>query len=80
MKPGLKIIKLSLHMYKSMVTNLNSKIESGVGDGFYIKEYLDFNVRHSLGKINESIEILWIEFQDRNKNTSVLIGVVFQPS
>ena len=41
---------------------------------------MNFNVRHDLGKINESIEILWIKDQGRNKNTPVLIGVLYQPS
>ena len=41
---------------------------------------MSFNVRHYLGKTDESIEILWIEVQARNKNTPVLIGVVYKPS
>ena len=60
--------------YKSEFKNRESK--SGGGVGFYIKEHMNFNVRHDLGKIDESIEILWIEVQGRNKNTPVLISVV----
>ena len=41
---------------------------------------MSFNVRHDLKKIDELIEILWIEVQGRNNNTSVLIGAVYQPS
>ena len=41
---------------------------------------MSFKVRHDLGKIDESIEILWIELRGRNKNTSSLTGVVYQPS
>ena len=41
---------------------------------------MNFNVRHDLGKIDESIEILWAEIQGRNKNTPVLIGVVYERS
>ena len=41
---------------------------------------MSFNVRHDLGKIDESIEILWIEVQGRNRRTPVFIGVVYQPS
>ena len=41
---------------------------------------MNFNVRQDLGKIDETIEILWIEFQGRNKNTLVLIGVGYEPS
>ena len=47
---------------------------------FYIKEHMSFNVRHDLEKIDESIEILWIEVQDRNKNIPVLIEAVHQSS
>ena len=63
-------------MYKSIVINLNSKIESKSGGvvGFYIKEHMNFNVRHDLGKIDETIEILWVEVQGRNRNTPVLVG------
>ena len=56
--------------YKSEFKNRESK--SGVGVGFYIKEHMNFNVRHDLRKIDESIEILWTEVQGRNKNTPVL--------
>ena len=35
---------------------------------------------HDLGKIDESIEILWIELRGRNKITPLLTGVVYQPS
>ena len=80
MKPSLKIIKLSLNMYKLMVINLNSKIESQNPEAELVKEHMRFNVRHDLEITDESIEILWIEVQGRNKNTLVLIGAVYQPS
>ena len=63
--------------YKSEFKNRESKYGGGVG--FDIKEHMSFNVRHDLEKIDESIEILWIEVQGRNKNTPVLISVVYQP-
>ena len=69
---------LQIDGYKSEFKNRGS--ESGGEVSFYIKEHMNFNVRHNLEKIHESIEILWIEVQDRNKNTRVLIGVVYQPS
>ena len=56
--------------YKSEFKNRESK--SGGGVGFYIKEHMNFNNRHDLRKIDESIEILWTEVQGRNKNTPVL--------
>ena len=43
-----------------------------------MKQHTNFNVRHDLGKIDETIEILWIEVQGRNKNIPVLIGVVYE--
>ena len=64
--------------YKSEFKNRASK--SGGGVGFYIKEHVNYNVRHDLWKIDESIEILWIEVRGRNKNAPVLIGVVYQPN
>ena len=41
---------------------------------------MSFNLRQDLGKIDESIEILWIEVQGRNKNTPFLIEAVHRPS
>ena len=42
---------------------------------------MSFNVRHDLGTLDESIEILWIEVQgSNNKNAPVVTGVVYQPS
>ena len=55
-------------------------IQSGGGVGLYIKENMSFNVRHDLEKIDESIEILWIEVQGWNKNTPVLTDAVYQLS
>ena len=69
-------------MYKSMNINLNSKTESQNPEEelvFTLKN-MNFNVRHDLEKIDESIEIVWIKVQGRNKNTPVLISVVYQPS
>ena len=62
--------------YSSVWKNRESKTG---GVGYYIKEHMSFKVRHDLGKIDESIEILWIELRGRNKNTPFLIGVVYQP-
>ena len=45
-----------------------------------MKEHISFKVRHDLGKIDESIEILWIELRGRNKNIPFLNGVVYQSS
>ena len=63
-----------------MVVNLNLKIESQNLEAELVSTLYEFYLRHHLGKTNELIEILWIEVQGRNKNTPVLIGVVYQPS
>ena len=52
--------------YSSVWKNRESKTG---GVGYYIKEHMSFKVRHDLVKIDESIEILWIELRGRNKNT-----------
>ena len=41
---------------------------------------MSFKVRHDVGKIDESIEILWIELRSRSKNTPFLTGAEYQPS
>ena len=68
---------LQINDYSSVWKNRDSK--TGRGVGYYIKEHMSFKVRHDLGKIDEWIEIQWIELRFRNKNTPFLIGVVYQP-
>ena len=69
---------VQINGYSSVWKNRESKTGGGVG--FYIKEHMSFKVSHDLGKIDESIEILWIEKKKKNKNTLFLTGVVYQPS
>ena len=69
---------VQINGYSSVWKNRESKTGGGVG--FSIKEHMSFKVSHDLGKIDESIEILWIELRGRNKNTPFLTGVVYQPS
>ena len=69
---------LQINGYSSVWKNRESKTGGGVG--FYIKEHMSVKVRQDLGKIDESIETLWIELRGRNKNTPFLTGVVYQPS
>ena len=57
---------VQINGYSSVWKNRESKTG---GVGYYIKEHMSFKVRHDLGKIDESIEILWIELRGRNKNT-----------
>ena len=69
---------VQINGYSSLWKNRESKTGGGVS--FYVKEHMLFKARHALGKIDESIEILWIELRGRNKNTPFLTGVVYQPS
>ena len=69
---------VQINGYSSVWKNRESKTGGGVG--FYIKEHMSVKVRQDLGKIDESIETLWIELRGRNKNTPFLTGVVYQPS
>ena len=69
---------VQINGYSSVWKNRESKTGGGVG--FYIKEHMSVKVRQDLGKIDESIETLWIELRGRNKNTPFLTGAVYQPS
>ena len=62
----------------SVWKNRERKTEGGVG--FYLKEHMSFKVYEGFGKIDESIENLWIELHGRNKNTPFLTRVVYQPT
>ena len=73
-KTQLKYVQIN--GYSSVWKDRESKTGDGVG--YYIKEHMSFKVRHDIGKIDESIEILWIELRGRNKNTPFVIGVVYQ--
>ena len=55
-------------------------VDRGGGVGFYIRENIKYKVRKDLEKIDNSIEHQWIEICGKNKNSSYLIGAVYQPS
>ena len=69
---------IQINGYASVWKNRDSKTGGGVG--FYVKEHMSFKVCHDLGKIDESIKILWVKLRGRNKNTPFLTGVGYQPS
>ena len=54
--------------------------KKGGGVAIYIKDHYTVNERKDIGKIDTSIENLWIEVKGRNKNTPYLVGVLYQPS
>ena len=58
----------------------NRENKKGGGVGLYIKDHLKYTVRHDLSKIDETLEILWVEIRGRNKNNSYLVGSIYQPS
>ena len=54
--------------YKFRYRNQNERRGGGVG--LYIKDSIEYKVRHDLNKIDESIEHLWIECKGNNCNKS----------
>ena len=58
----------------------NRSGKKGGGVGFYVKESITFKERKDLTKHHESLEVLFIEIQGRNKNNPSLICVAYQPS
>ena len=58
---------IQINGYSSVWKSRESKTGGGVS--FYIKEHMSLKGRHDLGKIHESIEILWIEPRGRYKIT-----------
>ena len=65
-----------------MVTHQYEKVKSPKLEEVLVStsKNMSFKVPHDLGKIDESIEILWIELRGRNKNIPFLNGVVYQSS
>ena len=64
--------------YKFSYKNRNERRGGGVG--LYIKDSIEYKVRHDLNKIDESIEHLWIECKGNNCNKSYLVAALYQPS
>ena len=58
----------------------NRSLVKGGGVGIYVNEKLSFKERHDIVKINDSIEHHWIEIKGKNKNSSYLVGCMYQPS
>ena len=47
--------------------------------GVYIKEHIKFKRRHDIEKIVDSFEHMWFEFSGKNKYSSFLLGILYQP-
>jgi DNA-binding sugar fermentation-stimulating protein len=51
----------------------------GGGVAIYIREELKYKERSDLVNIEPSMEHIWIEIKGKNKNSTVLLGVFYQP-
>ena len=58
----------------------NRDEKRGGGKGIYIRDTTKFKVRSDISKLDDSIEHLWVEIQEKKKNSTCLIGVFYQPS
>ena len=52
----------------------------GGGVTYYIKEHLKFKKRKDVYNLDKTIEHQWIEVKGKNKNGSVLVSCLYQPS
>ena len=62
-----------------LIKNNRSKCR-GSGVALYIQDHLEFKNRPDIIKIDTTIEHAWVEVKGKNKNSSFLIGCVYQPS
>lgn len=46
----------------------------------YITDMIELKVRNDISKLDESIDHLWIEIQERKKHCTCLIGLFYQSS
>ena len=58
----------------------NRTTSKGGGVGFYISETYTYKVRQDITNLDQSIEHQWIEVKGKNKNSSFLVGCIYQPS
>ena len=58
----------------------NRDNKRGGGIGAYIKSSVSFKLRPDINSMDKSIEHLWVEIKGKNKNSSLLIGIFYQPS
>ena len=52
----------------------------GGGVGYYIKSNIKAKERKDLDRLDDTIEHKWIEIKGKNKASSVLVGIMYQPS
>ena len=51
----------------------------GGGVAVYLREELKYKERTDLMRLEPSVEHIWIEISGKNKNSNVLLGVLYQP-
>jgi len=61
-------------------TYRNRDEKRGGGVDIYIKDTIQFKIRNDIVNVDKSIEHLWVEVKGKNKHSSYLIGVFYQPS
>ena len=60
---------------------LNNRTTSkGGGVGLYISETYTYKVWQDITNLDQSIEHQWVEVKGKNKNSSFLVGCIYQPS
>ena len=64
--------------YKFSYKNRNERTGGGVG--LYIKDSIEYKVRHDLNTIDERIEHLRIECKGNNCNKNYLVAALYQPN
>ena len=69
---------VNLPGYKS--SNKNRDEKRGGGVGVYIKDRITYKIRNDKISLEDSLEHLWVEIKGKNKKSSYLIGVAYQPS
>ena len=58
----------------------NRTTSKGGGVGFYISEAYTYKTRSDITNVDMSIEHQWVEIKGKNKNSSFLVGCLYQPS
>ena len=64
--------------YKLDYRNRNGKRGGGVG--VYNKDHIKFKRRRDIENIVETFEHMWLEIPGKNKYSSFLLGILYQPN
>ena len=61
------------------IDNKNRYGKRGGGIGLYIKDHIKFKRRFDIEKLDGDIEHMWLEISGKNKYSTFLLGILFQP-